>query len=519
MAKTNTPYEILNAAEWTTGDFRDLNDDTADEISDEDEWAEGHSTAGSHKSANSDASKISRHSAQQSALQSHQILPDQYVAAQVDLQPRADPHRKLYADTDGVGWSTVKNRSEVKKEAHSGGAQNDSQTLPRQQSGLQGDSVRVPHIGQANTITAPHATTTTFRPRVPRKLPAKAYHFARDNEAKAAYRRRLPETQRYELFKNAEDIEPNQAKMCRMLAELGVRYKTFLCPPRAGQERIIKIWGRPVDVRRTLRYLEEWIRNITEGPSEAKTNHKSKFAHVQSTLTDRYRKEQEQVKKEARLRSFQQTPEPGKTFPFQGWILWDVDEIGPYEVFGISLEAFDSIRSRCKCHIVFEETIRALKILSNTKNHIDVAIERLEIAIKGLKAKSVRNIAKYLVEFPPISDIHQEVTLLERPADSMGATKFLTARLSGEPVNAQTRVKYLKIIQESHAKNVMYVEQSLLRILPSLPHYLGQLRLQILFGTFRLTKFRLRDDNRTFPVEAFLEEMRNPGIKGEIVRE
>ena len=104
---------------------------------------------------------------------------------------------------------------------------------------------------------------------------------------------------------------------------------------------------------------------------------------MKSSATHDYEKGIKRLDREAAFKIYQQIPEPGKQFPFQGWVIWEFEEASPNDVFGVSLEAFDPIRRQNKCHIVFEETCEALRVLATTRDHMDRAVRRIRNAIEG----------------------------------------------------------------------------------------------------------------------------------------
>ena len=64
-------------------------------------------------------------------------------------------------------------------------------------------------------------------------------------------------------------------------------------------------------------------------------------------------------------------------------MIWDIDEASPIDVFGVSLEAFDPIRRQKKCHITYEDSSEALRVLGDKKDHVDDAVRRIQTAIES----------------------------------------------------------------------------------------------------------------------------------------
>lgn len=199
-SKQKIPYEIKNAREWDPkrqGQADSSSEDSESSYEYEfEDWGEGDGASSSS-------------SVQQRTQQSDTPKPT--------LGNAGKKHEQ--AD-DEEGWTTV--ASTKSKVARPSSQQPSTQ-------------------GQQGKSTQP-AQKAPIRRRVVRQTPPKNrsavkrmrpfLNFPLDNAAKAAFRRRQPPNARFELHKNAGEVEPDQAKMYDMLAEMGVRFRSFIRPPQ-----------------------------------------------------------------------------------------------------------------------------------------------------------------------------------------------------------------------------------------------------------------------------------------------
>ena len=333
-----------------------------------------------------------------------------------------------------------------------------------------------------------------------------------DNPAKAAFRKREPENGKFELHKDAYEIATLEV-MCKAFEEMGVRCRTFIRPPQHPKDRTILIWGDTRQVSKTISAVKEWLKHLEEAPSSIPRG-KENFAKEDATTSSRYKAAQLRFEKDAATKVYQQVPDPNKIFEHTLVYLWPTDEINPHEVFGHSIEAFDPVRFRFKCHIIFDDGMGAFRVFSQDRESIVAVQNRIEEALNAIVAHSTRKSVVYLVDPPAADKIKAEVKLLQGPRESEDKPNTITPQLWGRLLNAESRNKWAQKFTELQRANNSKIEQVFVKAISVLPSYRGEVRMRVVFGTFQLHFLRRPENKDTLLIEDFLNNIQMSRTKG-----
>lgn len=195
-SKKKIPYEIKNAREWDPnrqGHIETSSEESESSYEDEfeEDWGEGDSAS---------------------------LTCDQQRSQQPGIStPKIGNGQQHHNQDDSEeGWITV--------------ASNKPKKAPSSQS--PSNQARQPANPKAPIRRRVARQTPSNGPSTAKKPIRSFFAFPLDNAAKAAYRHRQPPNARFELHKNASEVEPDRAKMYDMLAEMGVRFRSFIRPPQ-----------------------------------------------------------------------------------------------------------------------------------------------------------------------------------------------------------------------------------------------------------------------------------------------
>lgn len=378
-------------------------------------------------------------------------------------------------------------------------------------------------------------------------------NFKRDNLAKAAYRKHTEPKFRFVLNKDCDEIEPSQVDMYDFLEELGVRLGSFIRPPQHNRDRELLLWGNDEQVERTKRELQRWMLRSSSPlgargarkPTERTDRPGEKFAKVYSTAGEKWKKENREMKKKADRQKFQQIPEKGKAFKYNGRFIWPVDGLRPQDILGESLEALDSIRVGYHCHILFDDQVSELKILTDNIKAVIETFERIEGIAREAVARLERPITRFYIE-PLKPSVHRNhVEVIDGPNPdarkistatgnssnlsssniatmtgmdpSAGASKIPTT--TGKALDPAEREHWSRLSAHLTAQKDRGIEDALRSTIPNLACYRGDMRMRVEFGTFALTQYRWPADAESISFEEFVESLALPGTKGTLVKE
>ncbi|KAG8533349.1 uncharacterized protein KY384_002132 [Bacidia gigantensis] len=496
--KQKIPYELKNRREWDPNFVGEPLSDSGESESDtsSDEWVEG----GIASESESTGGESSRNIAS---------VP----ASRRSGGPEED---------DGQGWQTVQtkgktrpsntpsrnnlppqaSRTNLQKYVH---AQVSSQSLQTRRPAQAHHRRPVPVTRQRKVVPPDAKGNRLIKP---------FFNFARDNRAKTAYRQRKPPDGNYQLHKNPNEIEPDIKRLYDMLAEVGVRCNSFLIPPQSWNERNILIWGDTRALAKTRAALTDWLRRAEEGPVQ-RAKGKDAFTTENSTIGHLHKMELKRLRNEIELKSFQQVPDPGRHFEHQGWYPWRVEELDPKEVFGHSMEAFDTVRHECKCHIVFNDRLECFRIYTDCKDSVEHALSRIRGAHESIRQQSQYPIIKFMVNPPSATSALSQIQLSKSQPTKDTEQFSKIPRLSGPALDAKGRSTWDQQSRRSTADNQKWIEESFKKLWPRLKFYDGHLHMRIGFDLLspeNLSSQSLAESRPTFVGRFLIHRFDRPSI-------
>ncbi|KAL9101487.1 MAG: hypothetical protein Q9163_003258 [Psora crenata] len=477
QSKEIIPYEVQNASEWDPnrkGVGYSSSDESSDYEYDDDDWGEDNYSTSTERAEHD--------------LSAQTVIP--FSAKATTTRTIQDGTNQVEQDEEG--FQLVQSRSKKatsKQPLHLAAASRPPQSCPTKSS-----QKLLPHgksIASEPTIFQRGSPRPAHQSRNHRAL----FAFKHDNPAKAAFRKRLPPNGQFMLHKDAFEIEPNRMRMYDIFEEMGVRLNSFIRPPQDAHDRELLIWGNTRQVAQTESALREWLERTEEAPV-AKSRAQENFSKVPSVTTHRYKADMKRVEREAAIRRFQQIPEPGRHFDFTGTYIWPIDEVNPQDIFGLSIEAFDTVRFEYNSHIIFDPHQRTFKIFSDNVDAVENSIARIEGALKGA-----------------------EVRLKSGSVSTGGPVISKIPVLSGKPLDTGAQTKWMTTSRELDLANARRMAQALHGVLKTLPYYQGQLRMRVQFGTFELRTFKCPVEKRSMAFEEFLTNIQLSGTKGNLIRD
>ena len=350
--------------------------------------------------------------------------------------------------------------------------------------------------------------------------------FNKDNTARAAYRKRQPHDATFKLEQDCDKIFPHIRKMYDYLEHLGVRNGSFIRPPQHAKDHELLIWGSPGRVQKTLAELREYM--FQAGPEAEfmkpkKSMAKEKFSKEPSTLGREFKHRQSQMLKQALIQDFQRVPDIERTYSFTGAFLWPVEEVRPEELLGNSLEALDPIRIDYKCHIVFDDQVSSFKVFTDDPESVKKTLLRITGIMKDYTAKftarNTRRIVDYIIEPPSAFAMRKDIRILPGPTTDPRISAGKIPLLTGDVLDTVACNTWLEESKFMKVQNIQRIEQDLGKAIQLLPHYRGNVRIRIQYGTFELTTLRWPEDASSMPFENFMMNLGLPGTKGRMLRE
>ena len=342
------------------------------------------------------------------------------------------------------------------------------------------------------------------------------FNYKADNLARTSFRKRLNPTGKFMLPKDCPEIEPIQKRMYDMFEEMGVRLGSFIRPPQHVKDREILLWGNPSQIQTTRAELQRWLDNRL---LPRKSTARDKFAREMSSIGNQYHQLMKKMQKEAKILGFQQVPAKGRVFLYQGTLPWPVDEVRPEDILGPSLEAFDPIRFRYHCHIVFDSKLISFRIFTDKEDSVPNTLVRIEGTMTEYVAKCARPDMIFLVEPPSSSAIRKDIKILPSSLNQSKTETAMVPMLTGSTLDSKACNEWLDESKELTMRNSRHMERSLRKCIANLPHHRGLVRMRVLFGTFALSSFRWDKGADSAPFKEFMNNMTVAGTKGVMIRE
>ncbi|KAI4127429.1 MAG: hypothetical protein LQ338_003199 [Usnochroma carphineum] len=342
-----------------------------------------------------------------------------------------------------------------------------------------------------------------------------------DNAARVAFRNGQPPSVAFDLGSPLTDIEPSVARLQRTLAEIGVRFGSFILPKRSLNETKVVIWGNKKQVDDTITELKQWRRCARSRSSvrESRSIGKEHFAKISSSIGVMYAADEKTAKRDAERQHFQAAPRQGQRFKFNGYFLWPNNEIRAADLFGPNCEALDPLRLEHRAHITFDGARSVLKIHSDRgADKISQVIERIESTVKEYVARNHRPATLLLVETLNPTDYRQRVRTISGPLLGVNQAPSKVPMLCGEESEDQNIAKLQQEAEKLDLRNKSRTHTAAKRILERLPYYRGHIRMRVNFGTFALIKFQWPPGAPAVTLEKFIADVQSAGTKGTLIR-
>ena len=486
--KKKYPLEIKNMWEWNPqarpADYESSEESSelANDTEYTDEWGDSSSTTSGHQpkpSLNESLSNLQDRPVDDDVNEGWSMVS--YKSNQQALRPKKEnakgavfsaPHKPQAAPLKAMQNPRSGPLAATQKVTPAIASTKMKPTAPRSL-GLQAHSIQSISRAGSSILKKPSLKASIggreSRGRPPTRVNRRIFNPAPDNAAKAAFRKRAPPDERFELYKDACEVASLEAT-CSALEEIGVRCRSFVRPPQYPQDRTILIWGDARQVSKTNAALKEWLKTLEEPPTGRQQAKEKQFVKENSTIHMKYKQEQARFKKSAATKLYQQVPDPDKTFEFTLAFIWPADDFSPYEVFGRSLEAFDAIRVKYRCHIIFDDKMGAFRAFARKKEAIDAVQQHFQVALNALNAHSRRKIVEYLVDPPSSLKMREEIQLLQGPSKGDGKPTAIRPRLSGKLLGEAFRSKWTQRASELRRANHEKIEQDLIKVIPILPY-------------------------------------------------
>ena len=353
------------------------------------------------------------------------------------------------------------------------------------------------------------------RPSKPRRE-----SYQKDNAAQAAFRQRAQPSEIYKLHKPIIEIEPDQQRLQTRLKSLGISQKTFIRLPHTAEARELHIWGSQAGVRKTIQEIKTWVKQ-TEYKGPTSSIAKTKFAKEYSPIGHQYRSYMKHTVEQHALQQFQQVPPKDKIFEYSGAFAWPADEIRPQSIFGKSLEAFDTLRLKYRCHIVFDVKDQVIWLYSDKEGSIEAVLQRIQGALVEFFARN-RNRGRTtiinLVDTPSVLKHRLHVTLTQGQTTEGQNERRHIATLTGRHLSLPERKEWLKQTDVDLETNTMSIQDALEEALPALVHCRASVKMSVDCGILTLTDFRQQRGKSQLSYKGFLEMLSISGTKGVLTR-
>ena len=347
----------------------------------------------------------------------------------------------------------------------------------------------------------------------------------RDNAAKTAYRNKEEPSRLYDMKAPLKEIEPNHPKIYRSFEEIGVRFGSFVLPPRDLRNSKIAIWGDPNQVQLTIDELESW-RDRSDGSSaggpsgSSRSQVRDNFAKISSTIGPIYANENAKAARLAQRLKFQKKPANGRKFNSNGYFLWPNDEIRATDLFGPNCEALDSLRMEFKAYVLFDQARSVFKVHSDKEDsHVNKVLQRIENTIKEYVARDHRPTLLFTVEAPNRFNYQHEVQVTPGPAFGLNRTQSRIPTFLEKKLEPRGDGVWENLYFNWCEKNGRTMYRAVHDVLDRIPYYRGSIRMSVNYGIFGLTKYYWPPGTSSVAQADFAKKVKLSNTRGTLVRE
>ncbi|KAI9775476.1 MAG: hypothetical protein M1839_001093 [Geoglossum umbratile] len=356
----------------------------------------------------------------------------------------------------------------------------------------------------------------------------------RDNEAKAAWRKRAPPTGSYELPSEHDRIDSRvfrkqHGAMTRgserspyfILEQIGSQIGAYIEPPSNLSTRLLKIWGTEIQVQAAKLALHNWI----QAQKQARLASGARWAKPNTEPSARKRTAiDNKMEQEAWGRTFRRNPRDTEDFTATGIFQYPSKEYDLRAILGPNLEAFDQIKVDCDCHVVLQEKMSALKLFSNNFAGLTEAIGRIKVAFCEMASRNNKPRRLYLIEPPTPETFRNEIELESQKGSPYWAK--LDERLNihgvipivaGPKPTPEDMVLWESDRRDLSFENHQSLKHAIMNVLADLRFYRGHCQMRVHFGLPVLTTYKKPAGERhTF--EEFASMLKLSPARAEVVK-
>jgi len=340
----------------------------------------------------------------------------------------------------------------------------------------------------------------------PRRLPP-SFVITTDSNAAESWRNHEPPTDWVRI--------PSELVLDHFYLDIARDNKTWMFTDNPTEKPItFGIWGGENAVKTTKRAI---VAAIEEWNAPKKSQRSSRFAKLVS-LTDKGRERAEREwRREVTRQRFRQRPPQDMSHGAIGLFHWPTQNFRPEEVLGNSFEAIDPIRMSCKSYIIFDHERNGFQVLGGSQG-VQQALLRIRKTCFQIAARQIPTTRLYLLS-PTERLMHATHVVLEpyqRPTiahDTSGGRPAIMSSPRADGKGAgRGEVQALNSAVEDRLRNVI------VRTLPKLHYYRGQINLRFRLGRFLATLFK-KPKGDAYTVDEYEDMIGQSQFTGEVTRE
>ncbi|KAL4984007.1 hypothetical protein BDW68DRAFT_181078 [Aspergillus falconensis] len=285
------------------------------------------------------------------------------------------------------------------------------------------------------------------------------------------------------------------------------RSGAFVKPP-AYEDRIIRIWGEPVQVAAAKEQLKGILAKCS---SLNKPKPRNEFVKIRAYSERKEANAECKEKGEGILHELRKPPDSSIPFPEQLFFLWP--KFGPSlnECLGPELECLDSIRARFGCYLfVPKELPGHICALGNNHDDMKQIAESIRVLWAEATAKSNIKAKIYLVEPQPRAMKGKIVVEKQK--------QLHNPVLQGDRLQSHDLQNWQECIHSVQSKNNARILTAVENCLKGLAFVRGHLRMRVNLGTFVLENYQKPEDDKSwYGFDEFREMLLHEQTQGRLI--
>ena len=192
---------------------------------------------------------------------------------------------------------------------------------------------------------------------------------------------------------------------------------------------------------------------------------------------------------------------------------WPSDYDSPQEVVGKNMEAYDVIRTWWQCYITYDPQQRVVNIMGHVDHGVKDALIRVRTSIFQSVARARPTTDQYLIQ--PLSGKHikSEIHLVPFKESKGAENPAVIPRSAGPLLKSSAMAKRSEEAEHLHRVLVRTFTQGIKNTLKTLTYYRGRVKLQASLGTFVLTNYRKKYNQKLPEFENMMDDEQ---VSGEV---